>query len=625
MHNLANLLDGVGRPRLLVLGDLILDRYTFGNAERVSPEAPVIVLRVDAREARLGGAASVALLLRGLGAEVTLAGVVGEDSEGRTLRSLLRDENIDSHLVLVDPERPTTTKERIIGRAANRHSHQIVRVDHEARDPINAAVEDGLVGGLLRLLRSRPETGSPHTPDRLSATGDGNTSCDESTVAQPAQDTLWAGPPALVENRSTNSHGQAPVMVFPGFDAILIADYAKGVCNPTLLRRVLEAARDCRLPVIVDPASMADYTRYAGASLLKPNRTEAELATGIRIVTPADALEAGQRLCREYQLGATVITLDCDGMALIQSDGSTELLGCEGRKVYDITGAGDMVLAALGLCIASDLSIPDAVCIANIAAGLEVECLGVAPVTRAELRVALAKRPMPRGPVPILPVATALPPPASATTNDHRTIDTPELHASVLPRRNSHSENPISKSSSKLTTLPELIRLADHYRHAGKTIVFTNGCFDLLHVGHVACIADAAALGDVLIVAVNSDASVWRLKGAGRPVIDERDRAAMLAALASVDHLVIFDDATPHKLLEAIRPDVLVKGGATPEIIGHEVVEAYGGRVVRVAEVPGVSTTTIVSQIHAVDPPLAAHGSMAVSARSAAECNAPSG
>ena len=500
-----SIIDALLQPRILVLGDLILDRYTWGNAERVSPEAPVLVLRVDSREVRLGGAASVAMLLRGLEAEVALAGVVGDDPEGRTLCSMLNDDRIESDLVVVDSDRPTTTKERFVGRAASRHPHQILRVDQETQDPISLAIEERLSATILGRL-------------------------DE-------------------------------------YRAILISDYAKGVCTPRLLQTVIISANKRGIPVIVDPARIKDYERYRCCTLLKPNRVEAELATGSTIRTPADALAAGENLRQQLEAASVLVTLDQEGMALVDA-GSCRHFSTNPRTVYDITGAGDMVMAALGLSLASDVPLSESVQIANAAAGLEVTKFGVAPITRLELRRALA------------------PPDATGGTGESG-------------ESCSYPKSQIDKPTSthKLITLAEAVSLAANYRSQGKSIVFTNGCFDLLHVGHLTCLQEAAALGDVLFVGVNGDESVRAVKGPDRPIINERDRAAMLAAIDCVDHVLFFDDLTPHMLLETIRPDILAKGGSTTEIVGHEVVEAYGGRVLRLSESGGVSTTQIVSRI----------------------------
>ena len=532
MRALLSSLSLLERPRVLVVGDVMLDRYTWGDAERVSPEAPVLVLRADECEVRLGGAASVARLLRGLEADVTLAGVIGDDASGRTVRKLLDEAQVDAALIVVDPARPTTVKERFLGRAANRHAHQILRVDTESRTPLDDALAETMARDVAVLV--------------------------------------------------------------PHHSAVLISDYAKGTCTPELVSSIIAAGRAAGVPVLVDPARGADYERYRGATLLKPNRLEAELALGRSIASPAEALHAARTLRERYNFDAVVITLDRDGLVFATAQ-EAEHQPITPRAVYDITGAGDMVLAMLGLCHAARLPLRVAAQLANVAAGLEVRQPGVMPVSRDEIRLELER----------LSVSSALSDHSTASggcqpigscsssvwngiaENTKTTIRlTPDARRSVP-----------AAAVSKLVTLDEAIHVADEYRRAGRTIVFTNGCFDLLHVGHVRCLEEARQHGDVLFVAINSDASVGRLKGPDRPVISQHDRARMLASLACIDHVLIFDDPTPHRLLHAIRPDVLVKGGTTTDIVGREVVEAYGGRVVQTSEVPDRSTTALVSRL----------------------------
>jgi D-beta-D-heptose 7-phosphate kinase/D-beta-D-heptose 1-phosphate adenosyltransferase len=546
--------DAVAPARVLVLGDIMLDQYTWGRAERVSPEAPVLVVQADTCEVRLGGAGAVAGLLRGLDAEVLLAGIVGDDPEGRIVRQLLDETGIDGRLALTDVDRPTTHKQRFLATVEQRQPHQILRVDHERTHPLARELAESLAGATEKEL--------------------------------------------------------------PNVDALLISDYAKGVCTPELLARVIGAAREQGLPVLVDPARIGDYERYRGATLVKPNRREAELVTGWAIHSPADALEAGRELVR-YDLQAVVVTLDGDGMVLVTAEGTAEHVPTWERQVADITGAGDMVLAVLGLYEAEksksdkgekcendrvdksnsrkveesgrrgdsevgrgaglfeggQIGLRGAVELANVAAGLEVERVGVAPVTRREIAEAVQKK---KGTGPIC---------RNGPKGASHKLDLSPFS---------------SRGSTKVITLDEMVALAAAYRHQGKTVVFTNGCFDLLHVGHVTYLEQAATLGDVLVVAVNSDASVRRLeKGPDRPIVPEADRAAMLAALACVDHVLIFEEATPHRLLEAIRPDVLVKGGTytVDQVVGHEIVERYGGRVCVTGMQPGVSTTQLVGRI----------------------------
>ena len=465
----------------------MLDRYTWGNAERISQEAPVLVLQANRTEARLGGGANVCAMLRGLDASVSCVGVVGQDETGETLRQMLEDDGVDHRLVLVDPSRPTTVKERFMGCAAGRHPNQILRLDNESRLLLDQHLEEELIRSL-----------------------------------------------------------QASV----GFhDAVLISDHGKGVCTPRLLRATIDACRSAQVPVLIDPRHMNDYAVYRGATVLKPNRVEAQTATGFRIEKGEDAFRAGERLCEQLELETAVITLDRDGMALIPRGGAAQLHATRPRAVYDITGAGDVVLAVLGVCWAAGIAPADAVQFGNIAGALEVERTGVSKVTRSEIRSELL-------------------------------VQTQSEFDSIL-------------------TLGELETFGHCQRQWGRKIVFTNGCFDLLHVGHVTYLAEAASYGDVLVVGVNSDASVRQLKGPSRPVIGEFDRAALLTALACVDGVVIFEESTPHRLLRALRPDVLVKGGtyAPHEVVGREVVEAYGGEIRVTGIVEGISTTRIVESV----------------------------
>jgi D-beta-D-heptose 7-phosphate kinase/D-beta-D-heptose 1-phosphate adenosyltransferase len=487
MSDLVSVFAQLGRPKVLVLGDLILDRYTWGDAERVSQEAPVILLRADKREARLGGAANVCNMLRGLEAEVTCAGVVGQDDDGRQTRRMLRELGVDDSLVLFDEARPTTVKERFIGRAQGRHPHQILRVDSEVREPLRAEIAHELTERLLARLDD--------------------------------------------------------------FDVVLVSDYDKGVCSPRLLRTVIDAAREAGKPVIVDPIRASDYTRYRGATTMTPNRTEAELATGVTIETGDDAIRAGYKLCRELKLDLAIVTLDRDGMALVHPGGHGEVFPTKARAVYDITGAGDMVLAMIGVALGCGVEPADAIRLGNVAGGLEVEKVGCVAVPRNEIM------------------------------------------SRLLADR--------AAGAGKVVNLEQLAALVESHRAAGEKIVFTNGCFDLLHVGHVTYLQEAARMGDVLVVAINSDASVRKLKGPTRPVINEHDRAAMLAAMACVGYVTVFDDDTPRPLLKRLKPDVLVKGGTyrPDEVVGHEIVTAYGGRIELCGVVEGISTTNIVESL----------------------------
>ncbi len=476
----------IGRPRLLVVGDLILDRYVWGDAERISQEAPVPLLRADSREHRLGGAASVATMLAALGADVRLVGGLGDDPEGILVRRLLDERGIDHSGVVDLDDRPTTLKERYIGRAQDRHPQQMIRVDYEVRAPIPAPAEATILDGLADAIRR--------------------------------------------------------------VDVVLISDYDKGVCTPSLLRALIDACRVAGVKVVADPIRSSDYARYRGVNCMTPNRLEAQLATGMTIRCPDDALSLGRRLVETLGMDAALVTLDRDGMALSRSDGRAELIPTRPRQVYDITGAGDMVLAIVGLCLASGADYDEAAALGNVAGGLEVEKIGVALLSREE----------------------------------------------ILRDLMEHQHGGPSKVYDRKTLLAEVA----HRRSIGQKVVFTNGCFDLLHVGHARLLRESAALGDFLVVGLNADESVRRLKGPDRPRNPESARAELLAALGAVDAVTIFEEDTPLDLIDAIRPDVLVKGGdyRPEEVVGRDVVEASGGRLVLVPLVEGYSTTNLLQR-----------------------------
>ena len=497
--DLIRRVQSLGHPRLLVVGDLILDRYIWGDAERISQEAPVPLLRADAREHRLGGASSVATMLAALGARVRLVGGVGRDPEALHVRQMLSDLGIDHRDVVALPDRPTTLKERYIGRAQDRHPQQMIRVDYETRDPIPAAIE-------AELIRRLP-----------------------GAVAQS--------------------------------DLVLISDYDKGVCTPDLLRALISTCREQGVRVVADPIRSRDYSRYESVHCMTPNRLEAGLASGTPIRTPEEALDVGRTLVARLKMDAILVTLDRDGMALVRADGRSELVPTRPRQVYDITGAGDMVLSIVGLCLAGGADYDEAAALGNVAGGLEVEKIGVSLLSRQEILRDLI---------------------------EHRSSET-------------------GKRLEGEALLAEVARRRD----AGQKIVFTNGCFDLLHVGHARLLRQAADRGDVLVVGLNSDESVRRLKGPTRPLNNEGARAELLAALESVDVVTVFDDDTPLALIEAIRPDVLVKGGdyRPDEVVGRAEVESWGGKLALIPLVEGHSTTNLVRRaaertvtLHAPEP-----------------------
>jgi D-beta-D-heptose 7-phosphate kinase/D-beta-D-heptose 1-phosphate adenosyltransferase len=487
-YTLIERVQAWGRPRVLVIGDLILDRYIWGNAERISQEAPVILLREEKQEVRLGGAANVANMVIGLECDVTLAGVTGNDRDADEFMAVLKKRGISTEAILPDSNRPTTVKERLLGHAQHRHPHQMLRIDRESREPLDALMT-------MKLL------------DRL-------------------------------------------VHLIPQHDAVLISDYAKGVCTPEILLRVIQVCRSADIPCIVDPALNADYNHYRGATLATPNRTETSKAAGREIKSIANAQQIGTELAQKYELDAMFVTLDRDGIVVSPKDGPAEHHPTRIRDVCDITGAGDMVLASIGVGAAAGLSFGDLAKLANIAGGLEVEQVGVVCISRQDMIVDLLK--------------------------GHRNSQDKICHLEVLD---------LHVKARKQT---------------GHKVVLTNGCFDVLHIGHVSYLKQARAEGDCLVVAINSDESVRSLgKASDRPIFPVEQRAQMLASLECVDYVTVFNESTPHQVLWKIQPDVLVKGGtySVDEIVGKEVVTGYGGTVKALGEVPGISTTEILRRL----------------------------
>lgn len=491
MSHASQLIDrihAIGTPRILVLGDVILDRYQWGQAERVSQEAPVILLKEQTTELRMGGAANVAHMLRGLEVDVVLAGVVGNDAEGQSLRELLESAKINCQGLLTDYFRPTTTKERIMGSALGRSPHQMLRIDRETREPLNQIMTTKILDRIIHQISK----------------------CD----------------------------------------AVLISDYGKGVCTPEILERVIEISNSQNTPVIIDPALDVPLERYEHATTITPNRIETQSSTGIEIDSVSSAIDAGKILLEKTSVQNVMMTLDKEGIVLVDRNGTKKHFPTHMRSVSDITGAGDMVIAMVGASAASGSNPAEQIQLANIAGGLEVEQVGVACISKEEIISDLEK-------------------------------------SSGIPSTKVYDSQ----------TLSEKIRT---HQTEGEKVVFTNGCFDLLHAGHITYLQEAAQLGDRLVVAINSDQSIRNLeKAAGRPICYEEERAKVLSALSCVDYVVVFGDSTPMSLLEQLKPDVLVKGGdySPSQIVGRDFVESYGGEVRSLQFVQGVSTSDIIQRI----------------------------
>ncbi|GJM19659.1 MAG: bifunctional protein HldE [Phycisphaeraceae bacterium] len=479
------------RFRALVIGDFMLDQFHYGAADRLSADAPVPVLRVTRQEDSPGGAANLCLDLVALRGSVVALGVVGQDAEANLLRTTLNQQGVDAGALVTDPNRPTTVKRNLIGLAQGRHAQKMFRVDFESREPVAPGIAE-------RLLRSFDDA-------------------------------------------------------LKNVDVVCIEDYNKGVCTHEVCRAVIDRARAAGKPVFVDPAPATDYTKYTGATAITPNRTEAERATGMTIgddAGPAHAARLARRVLDDLELETVVVTLDRQGALLLTRDDPNPIsVPTVARDVYDVTGAGDMMLAALAAARCNHLDWESSVRFANAAAGLEVEVFGVVP------------------------------------------IPLEKVHAELLTLS--------ARQGGKHFTEDELMVQVNAARQAGRRVVFTNGCFDVLHAGHVTLLEKAAHFGDFLVVALNDDASVRALKGEGRPVNDQERRARVVGALNSVNAVVLFSEETPQRLIERVLPDVLVKGSdyAEGQVVGGEAVKRAGGRVELVDLVEGLSTTSTLERI----------------------------
>ena len=475
----------------IVVGDFMLDQLLYGDAERLSADAPVPVLDVRRHENRAGGAANVCLDLVAMGGRVHAVGVTGEDAEGGILRTELERRKVDPSGLVVDPTRPTTVKRNLVGLAQARHPQKMFRVDFESRDPLGEAAVEAVIDAVRARIAS--------------------------------------------------------------VDVVCIEDYNKGVCGERVCQSVIEIAQEAGVPVLIDPALIDNFGKYRGATAITPNRTEAEKATGLRTHESADPehnVRLAHALLSGLDLDAVALTLDRHGALLLERGAdSAVVIPTVARDVYDVTGAGDMMLAGLAASIANGLEWADATRFANAAAGLEVEVFGVVPIPFERIHAELLR-----------------------------------LHAG---------------GGSGLRTLDQVLVEVSSVRSGGNRIVFTNGCFDVLHAGHVQMLQQAADQGDYLIVAINSDESVKRLKGEDRPVNPLIDRATVLGALRSVDAVVSFGEDTPERLLEIIKPDVLVKGGdyTVDEVVGKDIVEAHGGTVAVVGHLKGKSTTGFLERV----------------------------
>jgi D-beta-D-heptose 7-phosphate kinase/D-beta-D-heptose 1-phosphate adenosyltransferase len=480
---LAARIGDLPTAKVVCVGDVMLDRFVYGDVSRVSPEAPIPVCRVTNETAMLGGAGNVVRNLVSVGASVTFVSVIGDDDIARDVDVLLRDLAGVTRTLIAEKDRPTTSKIRYVA-----GGQQLLRADREVTTPITDDVADAVFRAAENALKD-------------------------------------AG-------------------------ALILSDYGKGTVTDGLVARLIAAATAAGKPVIVDPKSR-DFTRYAGASLITPNLKELGEAAEGELSSEEAIVDAARGLLAGANIGAMLVTRGAQGMSLITAD-SADHFPSRAREVFDVSGAGDTVLALLAAGIAAGVPALEAAQLANVAAGVVVGKIGTAVVYADDLLEELNDMAGRSGPQPPLRLDAAL----------------------------------------------DRIRT---WKARGEKVGFTNGCFDLLHPGHVSLLASARSACDRLVVGLNSDASVKRLKGENRPMQNEAARAAVLSSLETVDLVVIFDEDTPEALLHEVRPDILIKGAdyTIETVIGADLVQSYGGRVVLAEIVEGFSTTATIARMNA--------------------------
>jgi D-beta-D-heptose 7-phosphate kinase/D-beta-D-heptose 1-phosphate adenosyltransferase len=476
------LVERLAEARVLVLGDVMLDRYVYGGVERMSPEAPVPVLRQASVRAMAGGAGNVARNIAALGGTAVLIGLRGDDEAGRELEAMLAEEHNLAPRLIADRGRPTTVKTRFV---AGRQ--QLLRLDDESAHPVEGDSAAALLAAMKEAL--------------------------------------------------------------PAVDIVLLSDYAKGVLSDDVLLRAVALAHGAGKRIIIDPKSR-DFRRYAGADLLTPNRGELSAATGIAGDDDESVAAAAAKAIAVAGVAAVLVTRSERGMTLVERGRAPLNLLTEAREVFDVSGAGDTVIATLAAALAVGAEPARAARLANTAAGIATGKLGTAVVHPADLLGALQAR-------------------------------------TVLA------------SEAKVVALETALERVQRWRAAGERVAFTNGCFDLIHPGHVSLLGQARSAADRLVVGLNSDESVRRLKGPERPVQNETARGIVLASLAMVDLVLVFDEDTPIELIRALRPEVLVKGAdyRLDQVVGGEEVQSYGGRVLLADLLAGHSTTGTIARV----------------------------
>ena len=485
MSSFEAVLGQFRHKRVLVVGDIMLDRFVYGTVSRISPEAPAPVLETAGPQDVVGGSGNVVRNVVSLGAACEIVAVVGRDDAARSIRHHLNGIEVSADGLVEVEGRVTTVKTRFVAYLHNTH---LLRADTEETKPVGRKVEDAIITA----VRSRIEA----------------------------------------------------------VDVVVLSDYAKGMLTPRVVAAVIATAQRTSTPVIVDPKGR-DYDRYRGATALTPNVGELALALGRPVNNDETALKAAAKsLAEQIECESVLVTRGERGALIVSRDGEAVSFDATAKRVVDVSGAGDTVAAGFALALVSGAGIRNAALLANVAAGVVVAKKGTSLVTANELRDLLLSRP-------------------------HF-----ELREKIKP---------MEAVRDCVTT----------WRREGLTVGFTNGCFDLLHPGHVQLLCEARSYCDKLVVGLNNDASVKRLKGASRPVQAEAARSIVLAGLAFVDAVVLFADDTPLELIACVKPDVLVKGAdyRIDQVVGRELVESYGGRVVLVELLPDSSTTRIIDRL----------------------------
>jgi len=489
-ENLLKAVTNLGSPKVLVVGDFMLDVYIYGDAVKISPEAPVPVLKITETEHRCGGAGSVAANLAALGANAYCLGVIGDDQDGEILRAKLIEAGANIDGLFRAANRPTISKQRLIGLAQHLHRQQLIRMDKESTEPFSDELNESVLAAYK---------------DRL-----------------------------------------------PDVDMVCLQDYNKGLLGDSLCRQMIRLASQANKKVLVDPCLTSDYSKYAGATAVTPNREESSTAVGFELIDAETAAKAADCLFQKLQLEAVVITLDKDG-AYLRTEKKGLMIPTRPRSVYDITGAGEMVLAMLATALSAGCDYETAVQLSNIAGGIEVEKFGTATVTIEEMTDQIAAQ--------------------------------------------------SRVASGKILEVDSLLNELARHRRKKRTIVFTNGCFDVLHRGHLEYLRFCRRHGDVVVLGLNSDNSVRVIKGPGRPINNQEDRAALLAAMEMVDYVTLFDEPSVLNLVKKVRPDVLVKGEdwAVKGVVGREFVESYGGKVALAPLVENKSSTATIEKIKSLE------------------------